>query len=153
MDMSSGNTDTPFENSSLNPYARNNLLLIGVIILVLTVIGSGIFLSLNKNTSSDVQSSHQVITISPTPRITTGEIYTGNASASPSLPLSPTLTCIPRPACLNSVPRCLIAEPAEGWCPPTSMMPVVSCTPRPAQCQDTSKPCTLMPPVGGWCPQ
>lgn len=30
---------------------------------------------------------------------------------------STTVTCTPRPACLDSEPACLIAEPAEGWCP------------------------------------
>lgn len=27
-------------------------------------------------------------------------------------------TCIPRPACLDRKPRCVIAEPAQGWCYP-----------------------------------
>ena len=27
--------------------------------------------------------------------------------------------CLPRPACLDATPRCMIAEPAEGWCPKT----------------------------------
>ena len=33
--------------------------------------------------------------------------------------VTPTLgpTCIPRPACLSRMPKCLIAEPAQGWCP------------------------------------
>jgi hypothetical protein len=31
--------------------------------------------------------------------------------------ISPTPTCMKRPACLDSNPRCLIAEPANGWCP------------------------------------
>jgi hypothetical protein len=30
---------------------------------------------------------------------------------------SPTPTCMPRPACLDSEPRCMIPEPANGWCP------------------------------------
>lgn len=45
----------------------------------------------------------------------------------------PRLTCIPRPACLDATPRCMIAEPAEGWCPslsgspePTSITPPVT---------------------------
>lgn len=25
--------------------------------------------------------------------------------------------CLPRPACLDATPRCMIAEPAGGWCP------------------------------------
>lgn len=28
----------------------------------------------------------------------------------------PTPTCMPRPACLDATPRCMIAEPANGWC-------------------------------------
>lgn len=30
---------------------------------------------------------------------------------------SPTPTCMQRPACLDATPRCMIAEPANGWCP------------------------------------
>ena len=29
----------------------------------------------------------------------------------------PSATCYPRPACLDSTPRCLLPEPTEGWCP------------------------------------
>ncbi len=29
---------------------------------------------------------------------------------------SPNRSCQPRPACLDSEPRCLLPEPAEGWC-------------------------------------
>ncbi len=28
----------------------------------------------------------------------------------------PTSTCMPRPACLDAKPRCMIVEPANGWC-------------------------------------
>lgn len=31
--------------------------------------------------------------------------------------INPTPTCIKRPACLDAAPRCMIAEPASGWCP------------------------------------
>lgn len=34
-----------------------------------------------------------------------------------NLNVTPTISCIPRPACLSAIPRCLIAEPANGWCP------------------------------------
>lgn len=30
---------------------------------------------------------------------------------------TPTPTCMSRPACLDATPRCMIAEPASGWCP------------------------------------
>jgi hypothetical protein len=30
---------------------------------------------------------------------------------------TPTPTCTPRPACLDATPRCLMPEPANGWCP------------------------------------
>lgn len=29
----------------------------------------------------------------------------------------PTGSCMQRPACLDSTPRCLLPEPVEGWCP------------------------------------
>lgn len=35
----------------------------------------------------------------------------------PTIPPNP--TCAPMPPCVNSNPRCLIPEPAEGWCPAT----------------------------------
>jgi len=38
--------------------------------------------------------------------------------------LTPVVTCRPRPLCLNAIPKCLIVEPLEGWCP-------VSLTPTP----------------------
>ncbi|MDO8270284.1 MAG: hypothetical protein Q7T54_06475 [Candidatus Levybacteria bacterium] len=42
-------------------------------------------------------------------------------TATPSPTLSgvqtPTPTCMPRPACLDATPRCMIPEPANGWCP------------------------------------
>lgn len=28
----------------------------------------------------------------------------------------PSVSCLPRPACLDATPRCMIAEPASGWC-------------------------------------
>ncbi|HET9946719.1 MAG TPA: hypothetical protein VFQ63_01515 [Patescibacteria group bacterium] len=31
----------------------------------------------------------------------------------------PTLTCYPRPSCLDGTPRCMIAQPIGGWCSPT----------------------------------
>lgn len=38
-------------------------------------------------------------------------------SASKSTDANSTPTCMPRPACLDSNPRCMIAEPMNGWCP------------------------------------
>lgn len=42
---------------------------------------------------------------------------------------TPTPVCQPRPTCLDEVPACLIPEPAQGWCPPTSLTttPVFIC--------------------------
>jgi len=40
----------------------------------------------------------------------------------------PTPSCMPRPTCLDSVPRCLIPEPTGGWCP----NPSVTVLPTPA---------------------
>lgn len=44
------------------------------------------------------------------------------------VPNSPTPTpggCKTRPACLDTVPPCMIAEPAEGWCPALTITPPV----------------------------
>lgn len=30
---------------------------------------------------------------------------------------SATVSCMPRPACLDATPRCMLPEPASGWCP------------------------------------
>lgn len=30
--------------------------------------------------------------------------------------ITPTPTCTPRPACLDATPKCMIPEPASGWC-------------------------------------
>ena len=40
-----------------------------------------------------------------------------SASKSPDGILTPTPTCMIRPACLDATPRCMIPEPANGWCP------------------------------------
>ena len=37
--------------------------------------------------------------------------------------VTPKLTCVPRPACLDAVPRCAIVEPSSGWCPTTIASP------------------------------
>jgi hypothetical protein len=62
---------------------------------------------------------------------------------------TPTGTCVARPACLDAQPRCLIAEPAEGWCPVAT--PKGTCLPRPA-CLDTKPACAIAEPAEGWCP-
>lgn len=51
----------------------------------------------------------------------------------PSGSPSPQVTCIPRPPCLDSMPRCMIAEPIDGWCPP-KISPSLSPT-LPAGCR------------------
>ena len=40
-------------------------------------------------------------------------------SANPTHPteVPPATACTPRPSCLDSYPKCTIAEPAGGWCP------------------------------------
>lgn len=39
-----------------------------------------------------------------------------NSDPSPSSSPSPVSSCMPRPKCLDTTPRCLIAEPRDGWC-------------------------------------
>ncbi len=55
----------------------------------------------------------------------------------PSIPYPspvPSLTCIPRPPCLDATPRCLIPEPNGGWCLPTSPTPSVPYPTPPQGC-------------------
>ena len=54
------------------------------------------------------------------------------ASVTPTPTPSP--TCWPRPSCLDTEPRCLLAEPVEGWCPAPSVTP----TPAPGGFQCSS---------------
>ncbi|KKU52080.1 MAG: Ricin B lectin, partial [Parcubacteria group bacterium GW2011_GWA2_47_10] len=53
-----------------------------------------------------------------------------------------TTACMPRPACLDSVPRCLIAEPSAGWCSTLSSggtaMGSIVCTQEVKLCSDGS---------------
>lgn len=42
---------------------------------------------------------------------------------------NPTPTCQPRPACLDAEPRCLIPEPADGWCPISTVIPTQKLVP------------------------
>lgn len=44
---------------------------------------------------------------------------------------TPKPTCTSRPSCLDSTPRCLIAEPAEGWCPSKEQPPTTNLCPPP----------------------
>lgn len=64
----------------------------------------------------------------------------------------PIPSCIPRPKCLDATPRCMISEPAQGWCPVTSPTPTPTCTPRPVTSCTGGVNCKIpVPPPGGWC--
>lgn len=75
--------------------------------------------------------------------------------------------CLPKPACLNAKPPCMIAVPAEGWCP-IGPSPIVSFSPRPSRspfpffspratclprpaCLDKTPRCLIAEPANGWC--
>jgi hypothetical protein len=58
--------------------------------------------------------------------------------------------CLPRPACLDATPRCLITEPSGGWCSPGTTPPPSICTPRPA-CLNATPQCLIPEPANGWC--
>lgn len=63
-------------------------------------------------------------------------------------------TCQPRPSCLDHTPRCMIAEPENGWCPPTNTptkTPQPTCFPRPS-CLDRNPPCEI-PMRDDYCPK
>lgn len=62
--------------------------------------------------------------------------------------ISPTITCIPRPPCLERPPFCYqTAIPETGWCPPTITPPVKGCHyEKPAACPHlciTGRPCPI----------
>lgn len=68
----------------------------------------------------------EVNTVSPTPR----------ATSLPTPPSASPDSCQPRPACLDSKPRCLLPEPADGWCSSSSSSR--ACTEEAKQCPDGS---------------
>ena len=59
-------------------------------------------------------------------------------------PTIPMPSCIKPPPCLFTNPRCMIAEPAEGWCPITP--PATSVTPWPTKVFVTKYP--VRPSIG-----
>jgi hypothetical protein len=62
-------------------------------------------------------------------------------------------SCIPRPACLESEPRCLIAEPPEGWCPATQVPTIPLPTgPVPQGCHYETRLCSNACVANGPCP-
>ncbi len=57
-------------------------------------------------------------------------------------------TCTPRPACLDAQPRCLLPEPAGGFCPTTATViptPTATVAPTPTQVP-TATPLPTIPP-------
>lgn len=78
--------------------------------------------------------AQQTLTPTPTPKVIEGKMCTMEAklcpdgsyvgrtgpncefARCPTSSITPTPTCIPRPACLDSIPRCMIAE-SENMCP------------------------------------
>jgi len=74
-----------------------------------------------------VSSAEPAPTVSPTlpPCPTTqGVMQPGTASRPCPVTPTPTPTCLPRPACLDATPRCLLAEPAGGWCQSPTPIPI-----------------------------
>lgn len=55
--------------------------------------------------------------------INSQQLFGSRAAANVPTP-TPKPTCTARPKCLDAKPRCLIAEPAEGFCPTPSPKPV-----------------------------
>lgn len=73
----------------------------------------------------------EVVNISPTPRAT--PLPTTPPSTAPPVSPIPSASCLPRPSCLDSRPRCMIPEPADGWCPTSS--------PSTSACREDAKKC------------
>lgn len=66
----------------------------------------------------------------PTAVGSSGQVVSANGTYQPVASPEPK-RCIPRPACLDAHPRCMIAEPIEGFCPPP---PTGTITPTPMHC-------------------
>jgi hypothetical protein len=68
-------------------------------------------------------------------------------SVQPSGQPAPTGFCLPRPPCLDATPRCMIAEPRDGWCPltPTPMVSKIPTPTIPLGCKPL--PCTIACPI------
>src|SRR5258708_2191792 len=78
---------------------------------------------LGTTTPADITiSGNPTITPSPSPSTTPTDTPTQTPTVTPTITttLTPAVTCIPRPPCLDAVPRCLVPEPKDGWCPPTT---------------------------------
>lgn len=57
----------------------------------------------------------------------------------------PLPTCMPRPICLDTAPKCLISEPQGGWCtPPPTPIPTVIPTGQPTSCKNATSDIVLI---------
>jgi len=57
-----------------------------------------------------------------TPTITPTEAVTPTQTPVPTEVVVPTISaCVPRPACLDANPPCLLTPPTAGWCPPSKL--------------------------------
>jgi len=56
----------------------------------------------------------------------------------------PLPTCMPRPICLDTAPKCLISEPAGGWCTPPPPPPTVIPTGQPISCKNATSDIVLI---------
>ena len=94
-------TDAQFVGEHKRSFSPTNILKMGAVALMVLIIPVS-FIAVKNSTDSRSQASEMVLT-PPTPIHTT----------------VPTITCSPRPACLDAKPRCYLPEPAEGWCKPS----------------------------------
>jgi peptidoglycan hydrolase-like protein with peptidoglycan-binding domain len=80
---------------------------------------TGYFGPITRQAVIDFQSAHGISPIGFVGPLTRTAIESVSCGTKTTLPSTP---CLPRPACLDATPRCLIPEPAGGWCPskPTS---------------------------------
>lgn len=85
-----------------------------LIIVVLALVGVGAYFLSTRNTAPLSEQTCPQDTMTCPDGSSVGRIGPDCSFAACSTP-SP--TCIQRPSCLDATPRCLIAEPASGWCP------------------------------------
>lgn len=73
----------------------------------------------------------------PLVQVSPDAIPTSYPTVAQTVQISPKLSCRPRPACLDSIPRCRITETPD-MCPPSKLQETVMCTMDAKQCPDGS---------------
>lgn len=95
-------------------------------------------------TSTNTNESPTLVTFGPNTQVlavgtnTNANILSNTQPATIAIDLPPIPTCAPRPACLDTEPKCLIPEPTGGWCSQPTSIPTLIPVPTIAKCPNAS---------------